>query len=195
MKKWIFGVLASGVLITGASVYTIHAAYAGQTKKAVTSIVTPVTSEAQKKQDDIWEKAAYAKNHGQAINPSSVPLPKVNIVTTPNERLGKAETQPIPAPAVFTRKLNFTETTYNDEINWVVWAGSMTSDPSTGFLLIADIKMMGEDVKVRNPLNLEQFPNAGAITITGFKNHVVSLSSSKLGNGKLVLATGKVTWK
>ncbi|PSR26850.1 MAG: hypothetical protein C7B47_09675 [Sulfobacillus thermosulfidooxidans] len=103
--------------------------------------------------------------------------------TTPNPQLVPA----IPQPGSVTIYYKLSSPVYTDQVHWAVLTGSVANSPRTGVII-------RENYQNNLQPNFLTIPNAGQITITGFKGTIISLQGSLGGTGRYNIATSTLSW-
>lgn len=106
-------------------------------------------------------------------------------IVTPNPHLVATARIPPVSPAAWDQ-FNLWSIAFTDNVNWTVEAGNKASSPSTGVLVVINLKS-----NLRT--NVITVPHAGLVEITGFDAATLHLKSN-LGVGEYDLRSDSVTW-
>ena len=125
------------------------------------------------------------KTGGKGYIRSIASAPSAPSVTTPNPQLVATAKIPPVSPAAWNG-FNLSSRAFTDDVNWTVEAGNKASSPSTGVLVVINLKS-----NLRT--NVITVPHAGLVEITGFDAATLHLKSN-LGVGEYDLRSDSVTW-
>ncbi|WP_053957945.1 hypothetical protein [Sulfobacillus thermosulfidooxidans] len=172
-----WGIPGTVIALTVLSVGSIHLLYAQK--------LTP-TSFLQMKQQIIRNDIArHNHTNGAPYIPGQIPegMEWTGPKMTPTPQLVPT----IPQPGSVTIYYKLSSPVYTDQIHWAVLTGSVANSPQTGIIIRENY---------RNNLypNFLAIPNAGQITITGFKGNMISLQGSLGGTGVYDITTNTLSW-